>query len=488
MLAPNLATILTTALTIGLAFIAQLAIRRVFLSPLAHIPGPRLAALTHWYEFYYDVVKPGQFVFKIKDLHSIYDEIYPTSNSRKREKDSFQLRNLGLPYATAGAQGHELHRRRREALNPFFSQQSVFALFPLINSKVQQLCAHLDTAIQKPGGQVVNLYDLYYALARDVVFEYSFDKKCNMLASIQEAAVMRRNLTSMLLTVKLRANLPLLFQAIQYLPASVGAYFTPPGAKHMANLRKDIGVEIQQIMTEKAQGHRTEKRSILYDLREHDELQKPEELPIRLGQEGTFLVMAATESTAKTLGICHFYLLQNPSIMARLRDELFSTRVTSLSELSRLPYLNAVIAEGNRLAFGLTGRVARVAPEETLRYKEYGIPPGTPLSMTTLCIHTDPDVFPDPWRFDPDRWLGEEGKHRLKYHYGFGKGARRCLGLNLANAELLLCLSAVVRYDMELYETTEEDVRFQHDFQVAHPKLDSKGIRAVVRGKLSESH
>lgn len=47
-------------------------IYRLFLSPLAKIPGPKLAALTSWYEFYYDVIKPGKYVWKIKDLHTEY--------------------------------------------------------------------------------------------------------------------------------------------------------------------------------------------------------------------------------------------------------------------------------------------------------------------------------------------------------------------------------------------------------------------------------
>ncbi len=47
-------------------------IQRLLLSNIAHIPGPKLAALTSWYEFYYDVVKPGQYVWKIKELHVKY--------------------------------------------------------------------------------------------------------------------------------------------------------------------------------------------------------------------------------------------------------------------------------------------------------------------------------------------------------------------------------------------------------------------------------
>lgn len=45
---------------------------RTWLSPIRKVPGPRLAALTSWYECYYDLFKPGQYVFKIKQLHEQY--------------------------------------------------------------------------------------------------------------------------------------------------------------------------------------------------------------------------------------------------------------------------------------------------------------------------------------------------------------------------------------------------------------------------------
>ena len=48
------------------------AIYRIYLSPVAHIPGRRLAALTFWYEFYFDVIRRGSYVWAIQDMHEIY--------------------------------------------------------------------------------------------------------------------------------------------------------------------------------------------------------------------------------------------------------------------------------------------------------------------------------------------------------------------------------------------------------------------------------
>ena len=182
------------------------------------------------------------------------------------------------------------------------------------------------------------------------------------------------------------------------------------------------------------------------------------------------------------MAITHFHLISNPAMMGKLRAELGTVHENpSWTELEQLPYLSACIAEGNRLSFGVTARVCRIAPDEALQYKGYTIPPGTPVSMTSLCVHTDERIFPDPWTFNPDRWLGPEGVARRKYQMAFNKGGRNCIGINLAHAELFLVIAAVVWYDLDLFETDESDVEFRHDYQVAYPKLDTKGVRAIVK-------
>ena len=63
------------ALTLAIILLIRIfytTLYRLVLSPLAKVPGPKLAALTSWYECYYDAFKPGQYVFKIKELHEQY--------------------------------------------------------------------------------------------------------------------------------------------------------------------------------------------------------------------------------------------------------------------------------------------------------------------------------------------------------------------------------------------------------------------------------
>ena len=72
-----LAAALGTALCIyGLSLV----IYRLYFDPLAGIPGPRIAAATGWYEFYHDVIRRGQYIYKIEEMHKKYGMILPKTS------------------------------------------------------------------------------------------------------------------------------------------------------------------------------------------------------------------------------------------------------------------------------------------------------------------------------------------------------------------------------------------------------------------------
>ena len=66
---------LATAIGLTALYLAATAVYRLYFSPIAHFPGPRLAALTFGYEFYYDVIKQGRFTWKIGELHQQYGQL-----------------------------------------------------------------------------------------------------------------------------------------------------------------------------------------------------------------------------------------------------------------------------------------------------------------------------------------------------------------------------------------------------------------------------
>ena len=174
---------------------------RLYFSPLASFPGPKLAALTGWYEFYHDVVLSGTYQFKIKELHSqygaiirispwelhiddpeYYDELYVGLAVRKTDKYRKNVAGFGDGnWSAFDTLSSNLHRSRRGALNNFFSKKSVNELAPLIQTKVNRLCQRLEEfkGISTP----VNLAHAFSAFTVDVVMDYAFSKTMENLES-----------------------------------------------------------------------------------------------------------------------------------------------------------------------------------------------------------------------------------------------------------------------------------------------------------------
>ena len=99
----------------------------------------------------------------------------------------------------------------------------------------------------------------------------------------------------------------------------------------------------------------------------------------------------------------------------------------------------------------MTARLARISPTEPMVYKDWLIPPGvswqlfqismlmlnilnqhqTPVSQSNYFVHMDTNLFPEPEKFDPERWVraSEEGEYLSRFIVAFTKGSRQCLGI-----------------------------------------------------------
>ncbi|KAL3463238.1 cytochrome P450 [Aspergillus heterothallicus] len=520
----------TTALVFVL-WAAGEALRRLYFHPLAHIPGPRLAALTWWYEFYFDAILPGQYVFKIRELHKQYgpvirvtpdeihindvgflDTVYAPSMVR-RDKYAYQLRSLRVPGGVGTTADYNLHKVRRESLTPFFSKKNILYLEGVITNKVDQLKRLIEThaATNTP----INLSDAFFAFSNDVVTNFLFAHQTDILSDEAKAASLRHNSKELMMGINLNKHFPFVPDFLESLPMSMSRPIMPPGLIDMLALFDRVRNELITIMRGKESGASTPKhvgptgKASVYDsVLDNPNLPAAEKTLLRLEQEGALLALAGTESPAQTLNIIFYHLLASPKILDKVRDELRTVPASaSWTQLEKLPYLSAVIEEGNRLSFGVTARTARIAHEplaytpsshiqspsssypQRTKTKSLTIPPGTPISITTLAAHTAESVFPDPYVFNPDRWLGDEGKERRKFQMAFSKGGRRCLGIELARAELYLVIAALMRggggggggVDMELFETDADDVAFLHDYHVAMPRMGSKGVRVLAK-------
>ena len=138
------------------------------------------------------------------------------------------------------------------------------------------------------------------------------------------------------------------------------------------------------------------------------------------------------------------------------------------------------------MSYGLSERLTRTDPTGVIQYGKYTLPPGTRFSMSNYLQVRDPEIFPHPDEFLPERWLNDPvsstGHPLSKYLTVFGKGPRMCLGMNFAQAELYLGLAGLFRrMDLELYETDRSDVDMAGSFFVPLPKASSKGMRVIVK-------
>ena len=264
-----------------------------------------------------------------------------------------------------------------------------------------------------------------------------------------------------------------------------------PLAGYLRAQRDNYGKHISSIVSSqgKADHSNAAHATVFHSLVEDSRLPSSEKQLSRLVTEAQSLVGAGTLTTAHMLSSTTYYILADPVVLQKLLAELHSqipdpAVMPPLAQLEDFPFLTAVIYEGLRISYGTLHRLSRVHPDRTLQYHDWSIPPGTAVGITSLFIHDEPSIFPEPRAFHPERWLGPDAKEKTKYLFNFGKGTRQCVGVNLAYAEIYLTLAAVFRQfgqKMRLFETeVERDVDVAHDFFVTAPRMDSNGIRVVI--------
>ncbi|PYI04789.1 cytochrome P450 [Aspergillus sclerotiicarbonarius CBS 121057] len=152
-------------------------------------------------------------------------------------------------------------------------------------------------------------------------------------------------------------------------------------------------------------------------------------------------LFAGTSSTGQTLATILFHLVRQPSIRKRLHQEL---RESGSTDLQSFPYLKAVVTEGLRLAMTNPAPLTRTVPRGGCHVDGVYLPGGVSVGAAIYVMHHDPEAFPDPFTFRPERWLEVTGERREQCFFPFGLGSRSCIGRNLALGELYGAVAATV--------------------------------------------
>ncbi|XP_037279003.2 cytochrome P450 3A8 isoform X2 [Rhipicephalus microplus] len=194
--------------------------------------------------------------------------------------------------------------------------------------------------------------------------------------------------------------------------------------------------------------------------------------------------LAGQDTTSSVIAFAIYSLALNPDVQAKLRneaDECFAThgKEPSLVAISKLPYLHCVVSETLRM-YPPAPRLER-APLEDYILGDTGIrvPKGCVVGVPVYAMHYDAEFFPNPEKFDPDRFSEENvGSIRPYSYLPFGAGPRNCIGMRFALQAVKLSLLHSV-HSVQFVPTEKTDVPLK--FAIGLGILNTKNITVGIR-------
>ncbi|TGO20145.1 hypothetical protein BTUL_0001g01570 [Botrytis tulipae] len=378
-------------------------IYRLYFHPLSKFPGPILPAVTLWSEFYHECIQPGQYFLKIAQWHEKYGPIirigpneihindpdyYNTlfSYNGVRNKDPFYTAQFNTPDTEFGADDHYIHRMRRSALNPFFSKASIERLSPMLSSMVEKLSSRLEEFRNTNQPLIIRLpFQCYTA---DIVTLYATNRCWKHLDSPDFNPLWAQTFVALSVISKWAKFLPSIYTLMEHTPRWILNKFAPSVILTLDHNNK-IRTQISEILSGNIlpvdapiDGF---PRTIFHNFLSSS-LPESEKKFSNMRQEATNIIGAGTDTTAHTLMILMYYLASDAVRCEKLREELRGAglegrengelKKVELGMVERLVYLNACALEGLRLSYGVSSRLARIAPNENLRYGKWEIPAG----------------------------------------------------------------------------------------------------------------
>ena len=183
---------------------------------------------------------------------------------------------------------------------------------------------------------------------------------------------------------------------------------------------------------------------------------------IQLRHEVMNLFLAGHETTANGVAFALYLLANNSREQQRLHEEVeaeLGNALCTLEDLKRLDYTDWVFKESLRLYPSSWG-MSRVVLED-YQYQNYLFPKGADFIVAQWGLHRNPEYWQEPLKFDPERFAPERIKHVHKYAYlPFGAGARKCIGIHLAEGEGKTILVRIAqRYELRAVDGNEPTLK-----------------------------
>ncbi|KAL2435302.1 hypothetical protein ABEF95_015292 [Exophiala dermatitidis] len=453
---------------------------------LRHIPGPLIYALTR-YRLSLDAWN-SRYVTAIHKLHDKYGPVVRVEPNQVSFNSLAALRTIygaGSGFERTNfydmfiSYGHsnmfsfasgKRHRDRKKLISNIYANQTV--LGPQTSTMIQSKIATFLNYLESRPGQACEVFSALHYFAFDTISEFIYGPQHGatkaMLGNQKDQDLIkdilvpgRRHLAwyttqfpayTRWLTTR-TGLLGELVDALHLMPMKKPYTYT--GARqHALNSMNSFR---DALASGTVQADDSTVIGRLYKARKQADLSD-----LQIASECADHLTAGIDTTSDTIMFLMWAvsLPQHQHIQAKLREEVRNVKVNEHGvpyprELTQLPYLNAVLRETLRLYAPLPTFEPRSSPVATV-VDGYHIPAGTVVGISPYTLHRDPKVFPSPLSFQPERWLIHddatgattlvpESDLRHRYFWAFSSGARMCIGMHLAFAEMTTLVTAVYR-------------------------------------------
>ncbi|PGH26902.1 hypothetical protein AJ80_01485 [Polytolypa hystricis UAMH7299] len=466
------------------------------------IPGPRLAKYTSWWMKWRELQAHGNFVQVTHQMHKKYGPIVQLSpreisfNHIDALRDIYTKPRGGLDgsfevslleqYGSenlVSTLDSKLHAARRKGVVGLYASPTISspASQAVLKLNIDQLMNVLDAEASKSPTGMVNVFPLLKYLAADVMIHmvYGPEKAPNFLTNA-ESRVMLKSLEVQVV----QQTFSIIGIVVRWFPGVLLALL------RLFKPRSEIGdFGMERVLNAVATGPEGQQENATH--LQHLLAMFRKDGPSPVIPSTTYIAsdcldhfLAGTLTTADLLAalIWRLSLPENKVVQAKLRQELHDAGVlpgtdVDSSFLQKLPYLNCVLRETFRtdppIQFG-PPRLVKTKNEPVV-VMGLTIEPGTTISAQPYTLHRDPETFPDPDIWKPERWdiptTSPEARRMQRMLMPFGAGPRMCTGMHLAWAEIRLTAARIY----STLETSLDDIWLDGDGNLL-PKEKRKSL------------
>lgn len=390
----------------------------------------RLGFLTRVANTYGDVVRTPM---AIGDFYALFHpdhvrHVLVDNNKNYIKGDLFQ-RNLGfLGTGVLNAEG-EAWRRQRHAVEPAFHPQRIEEYASFMTAYTERLLKSWAD------GEVLNVHADMMDLTLEIVARALFDVDLRAVGDD-----VSRALEDIMAATRRRSSRIV----------DVPDWVPTPTNRTLSQAERTLDAIVADIIGERRQADDT--GDVVSALLRADTTDGDRMSDRQIRDEVMTLLLAGHETTAQALTYTWYLLANNPSVEARLLEELEATlggATPTVDVVEDLEYTERVVRESMRLYPPVWGILREPVEDDVIG--GYRLPAGATVGIYQWVIHRDPRFYDDPLTFDPDRWTDDFRRELHPFAYfPFSGGPRRCLGDRFAMLEAQLIVATIAqRYHLE---------------------------------------